>query len=269
VTSLLPIFIFVLHSTLDKGFSFMYFNYFGEFKMKNSQLLLPLFASVLFAACSSTTDDKVAEHNQSMLEIQQQKTNIEQVKREQESAELPDWVLNVPAPDSTGYYAIGYGESKTIFKAIKKANLQAEFGLAKTIKQEISGSERSYEKDNGVGTEQEVYNAVIDKIVDSVQVVGFTQVDQKLISIQGKHTVYTLLKMPYEQYNKILVAQRATTLNKESKNAFFELEERIKKRQQQRTEENNIKHQQKLDVLNVENETLKITAENNKSLNRD
>jgi len=231
--------------------------------MKNYKLLLPVAMCVLFTACSSTTEEKIAEQTEASMEIQQLKMELEQANREQEAENLPDWVLKVPAPDSTGYYAIGYGESKTIFKAIKKANLQAEFGLAKTIKQEISGSERSYEKDNGVGSEQEVYSAVIDKIVDSVQVVGFTQVDQKLISIQGKHTVYTLLKMPYEQYNKILASQRTTAFNEESKDAFSNLEKRVKERQQFRAEQKNVEHQQKLDVLKIENERLKAIQENN------
>ena len=234
--------------------------------MKTTKLLLPLLIATLVSACSTTTDDKIAQINVAELELKQQREDFEQEKREKEADAMPDWVLNVPTPDATGYYAIGYGESKSIFKAIKKSTLQAEFGLAKAIKQEISGSEQAFEKDSGAGTEQELYTAVIDKIVDSVQVIGFTQIDQELISTQGIHTVYTLLKMPYEQYNKILANKRTNALVQESKSAFSELEERINKRQQQRVEENKVKHQQKMDVLKLENARLNSLTESQKKL---
>lgn len=233
--------------------------------MKTSKLLLPILIATLITACSSTTEDKIAQINEAELEIQQDRVDLEQEKREKEADDMPDWVLNLPAPDATGYYAIGYGESKSIFKAIKKSTIQAEFGLAKAIKQEISGSERAFEKDSGAGTEQELYTVVIDKIVDSVQVVGFTQVAQELISSQGIHTVYTLLKMPYEQYNKILANQRTVALEQESKDAFSELEDRINKRQQQRVEEGKLKHKQQMDIHKLENEKLKLTTENSQT----
>jgi hypothetical protein len=177
---------------------------------------------------------------------------LEQEMRKNELESMPDWVLEVPSPDATGYFAVGYGESKVIFKAIKKSILQAEFGLAKAVKQEISGSERAYEQDSGAGTEQENYQLAIDKIVDGAQIVGYSQIEQKAIAVNGKHTVYTLLKMPYEQYNKILLSQRAKALSEDSEKAFDDLQERLAKRQEQRIEQENLKHKREMERLKLE-----------------
>jgi hypothetical protein len=202
--------------------------------------------AVAITGCSSALEQKIAKNEAH----QASQKEIEQAKREIDI--LPSWVLDVPAPDATGYYAIGYGESKVIFKAIKKSVLQAEFGLAKVIKQEISVSERAYEQDSGVGTEQGNYQVTIDKIVDSVFIVGYSQVEQKAIAIDGKHAVYTLLKMPYEQYNKILIAQRSKALNKDSEKAFDALQERLEKRQKQRVAEDNLKHNREMEKMELE-----------------
>ncbi len=223
--------------------------------MKSKILLLSAVVT-LISACSSTTEDKIESINEAQINVQQARLEVEQEKREKEVKALPDWVLNVPSPDATGYYAVGYGESRTIFKAIKKSVLQAEFGLAKVIKQEISGSERIFEKDSGAGSEQEFFQTAIDKIIDSVQIVGYSQVDQKLIPTQGIHTVYTLLKMPYEQYNKILANERAKTLSTDANNAFSELESRLDKRRKKRTEESAAKHSQKMQILELEKHTI-------------
>jgi hypothetical protein len=48
---------------------------------------------------------------------------------------MPSWAANVPRPDGTGVYALGIAESDKVQIAIKKAQLQAQYGLPKsTIK---------------------------------------------------------------------------------------------------------------------------------------
>ena len=146
-------------------------------------------------------------------------------------ADLPEWVMTPPMPDKTGMYAVGMGDSDNIQLALKKARLEAEFGLAKLYSQELSGSERLYSTDdNGASN---LYVGLIDKLVRRVPVVGFDTVKQDIKAANGKYQAYVLLKLPYDEFNTVLKQQREKQTALDMVLAFQDLEMRLDKRRDQ------------------------------------
>lgn len=153
---------------------------------------------------------------------------------------VPEWAISPPQPDSEGIYAVGMGDSQKLHTAIKKANLEAQYALAKAYQQELSGNERSYTQDNGNSGLTEQYTQLIDTLVDNVPVVGFRVIEQEVIPLQGRINAYVLVKLPYDQFNTMLQQKKSESANTDIKNAFDELEIRLEKRRQARIEESKL-----------------------------
>ena len=255
--------------------------------MKNSNISLMMIIIVLsvLSGCSSTsTQDTNKAMMKQQFEIEklrrnfnQERQDVEQQHREKEINSLPPWVLTPLQADNTGFYAVGMAESKSIFFVMKKAKMQAEFELAKQYRQLLSGSERSFEQENGVGELQTQTTLLIDKLIDEVPIIGYDIVKQKIIAVNGKHTAYILLKMPYEQYNKVLQAHKKSQLETKVANAFDKLQTRLASRQAELQQVKATEYQQQMaqtkqhnqlliDKLKVKNQTnpktIKVTNTN-------
>jgi hypothetical protein len=185
----------------------------------------------------------VAKEEVKVMEVRAdaEKTRVakEQERMEDTIKLIPDWALKVPRPDSTGIYAVGMGESDKLRVSLRKATLEAEYGLAKNYSQELSGSERSYLQDNAGTTSSEQYTALIDKLVSQVSVSGFEVVQQEIKPIDGKYNAFILLKLPYEQFNMVLKEQRAKAKANDTviKDAFDDLSRRLEKRRKEKLED--------------------------------
>ncbi len=206
--------------------------------VKNVVLICVLFVAVFITGCSSApTREQAAKDEVRASEIrakaEEERREQAQKRMEAEISQVPEWALKPPRPDSTGVYAAGMSESDTMRVAIRKAMLEAEFGLAKNFNQELSGSERLYAQENGgrVGTEQ--YTTLIDKLVGQVPVVGFEVEHQEVKALDGKYIVYVLVKLPYAQLNRVLQEQREKAADRTVAAAFDDLEQRINRRRQQ------------------------------------
>jgi hypothetical protein len=199
-------------------------------------LLVSVMAGVLSACANNATDD-MEERIEAFATLQQERENLEQEKREQEIDAAPAWVLQPPQPDATGMYGVGIAQSKRLGHGLKSARLQAEFSLASMYRQELSGSERTYEQGGSDGDVTNQTTFLIDKIVDAVPVVGYQIIEQVVKPIGGMNNVYVLLKLPYDQFNKVLEAEKAKALNKDVQIAFDDLERRLDKRRTQKQEE--------------------------------
>lgn len=212
-------------------------------KMKKT---LTLFLATLFGlslyGCSTSptmtqlTQDSIAA-SQARAEANEKAAQKRQEKMEENLSEIPGWFLEVPKPDATGVYAVGEGESNKVRVAMKKAMLDAEFGLAKVYGQELSGSERSSVHDTNDGMSASQYTELIDKLVTQVPVVGFETVHQEVKTIDGKYRAFVLLKLPHNQFNAVMQKQAAKTNDKMVAEQFKDLERRLDKRRQQRAEE--------------------------------
>ncbi len=234
--------------------------------MKNLTLRLMLTIIVLsfLSGCSSSNNQA---SNRALMEqefeieklrraFNQERQDIEQEQREEEIKTLPPWVLTPLQADLTGFYAVGMAESKSIFFVMKKAKMQAEFELAKQYRQLLSGSERSFERENTTGELQTQITVLIDKLIDEVPIIGYDIVKQKIIAVNGMHTAYILLKMPYEQYNKVLQAQKESQTETKISNAFDALQIRLKSRRAEMQQINATAHQQHMAQAQLDNQLL-------------
>jgi len=209
--------------------------------MKKSFSFLLVLSMALVGCASPPTMEQLAKDSANASQVrakaEQERREQEQKRMEQSLGQIPSWSLEAPHPDATGVYAVGMGESDTVRVSMHKAMLDAEFGLSKIYKQELSGSERSITQDNNAHTSNVQYTELIDKLVSQVSVVGFEVVHQDIKVIDGKYHSFVLLKLPYDQFNSVLKAQEAKSNDTETEKQFTELERRLDKRRQQRLEE--------------------------------
>lgn len=211
-------------------------------KKYNFVVVLALSVGMLLVGCSSTPTKEQIAKDEVKASVVHATAAVERRVQEQQRMEVtlskvPDWALAQPHPDDTGVYAVGISESDTMRVAMRKAMLDAEFGLAKMYNQELSGSERLYSRDDNSSVSKEQYIALIDKLVSQVPVIGFEVVRQEVKVIDGKYNAFILLKLPYAQFNRILQEQRAKAHDNTAAKAFDDLTRRLNERRQQHQEE--------------------------------
>lgn len=180
-------------------------------------------ALVLAGCASEPTKTSIAKDQ---LKAEQLKAKAEQERAETTLSQIPSWVINPPQSDSTGVYGVGIGESKKVDVAMKKGSLNAQYELAKSFGQMLSGNERSYVKDGSVGATDD-YTQLIDSIVAEVPVNGYEVVENKVVAIDGKFTNYTLMRLSYEQFGKGLTTAKQQSENEKIKSEFGELYQRL------------------------------------------
>lgn len=178
--------------------------------------------AVVLAACTSNTPQNIVDQERNRAKVIEAKN--ERLKEHIES--LPDWVVHPPQPDQEGVFAVGTAESDNLQVAFNKARLEAEFGLAKLYGQELSGAERIYHSDSTL-LSQSRYQGVIDKLVSEVPVVGFSTEKQEVNAVNGRYSVYVLLKLPYDEFNKVVQQRQSRETSAEMKEAFNQLYLRI------------------------------------------
>ncbi len=195
--------------------------------------------TVFLGACASkpTMEDvqkSVAKADEVRAKAEDDRRKKRQVQAEEFLDVVPKWALEAPKPDGTGLYAIGSAESDSLNVSQKKSVLDAEFGLAKLYRQELSGSERNFTQERNDRTLNSQFTAVIDKLVARVPVVGFEVVKQEVKAFNGAYHTWVLLRLPYAQFNKVLQEQKADSMDSTVREAFDDLERRVKARQEER-----------------------------------
>lgn len=199
----------------------------------------------LLAGCSSTPTAVTIQKDEAAAAAAREAAEAKRMARADERAEkylkrVPDWVSNPPRGDGAFVYAVGSGQSSKFDLSRQKAVLTGEFGLAKQYRQALSGQERMYQRDNG-GTSgtQERYTVLIDKLVDRVQLVGHEVIKTETLVVDGgQYQTWVLMKLSFEDMEKILARQRSdagadAAIDKQ----FEELDRRLKElRLEQRAE---------------------------------
>lgn len=188
-------------------------------------LLTPLlavsaFSLLLLQGCSSTPGATGLAKEEARLD--QKRRESAQVQAEKAIDTMPDWAQATPRPDSNGIYALGIGDSDTLPMSLKKAQLQAEYALAKNLQQELAGSERMLQQDsNGRASGQ--FDSIITSLVDYVSVVGCEEVKRQTVAVGGRFQTYILLKMPYEAFNQALQAKKRQANDRQLQQAYDRL----------------------------------------------
>lgn len=204
------------------------------------RIALTLFPLILTACSSSPTMEQVARDRAKAEEVRTQASaDLATKKQAQNEAlldQIPKWALQAPIPDESGVYAVGIGKSSDLRTSMRKAMLDGEFGLAKLYNQELSGSERSFNQEQGGALTQQ-YTELVDKLVTQVPVVGLETIKQDVKSIGGEFNTFVLVKLPYTEFNRVLQQQKAQTHDARIAAAFSDLERRVAERQAQRAKE--------------------------------
>jgi hypothetical protein len=200
--------------------------------------LCVLGALVALSGCSSSNSMKeTAADEAAAVKIHTQaaadQRAAEQKRLETNISKIPEWAIQAPPPDDDGVYAVGIGESDTIRLAIRKAMLDGEYGLAKNYNQLLSGSEQQYSQDKSGNFSQSQYTQMIDSLVSQVPIVGFEVIHQNVRPVDGSYTAYVLLKLPYNQVNRVLQERGSSASSEDIKHAFDELSGRLDKLQKQ------------------------------------
>jgi len=201
-------------------------------------------------ACSQDTAMyRVSQDNADALAAQ------EEAKQEAAEALIdntPSWYLSTPSPDANGMFAAGSGESDSMRIAMSKAKLRATFNLAKLYKKELSGSERDFQRDAGDGNVTVQYEQLIDELVQA-SIVGEKTIEQKVKAIDGRIHAWVLMKLPYDEFNKILKQQAAQAKDKAIQSAFDDLERRLDKRRKQAVEDAQLKQKMHIEEMQTRN----------------
>ncbi len=183
-----------------------------------------------FTACSRDTRIDALESNQKaqkeQARMEQERQDVMQQHLEKIQKVTPAWFLNPMPSDATGFYAVGAGVSPQMNSSMEISQLQAEFDLAKTYRQHLSGSERSYEKVTGTGSIHQ-YTKLVDKIVDAVPVVGFEVIHRKVVPLGDRVYTWTMLKLPYDQFNRALGQVKSRQASNQIKGEFDALKNRL------------------------------------------
>ncbi|TXH00017.1 MAG: hypothetical protein E6R08_00860 [Nevskiaceae bacterium] len=192
---------------------------------------------VLLAACSSTRDMAAVAKDQAKAEQAREEANEARLARKSAMLNrrleaVPKWALEPNRKDGSAVYAVGFGESDKLQIALQKATLQAEFGLAKQYRQELSGAERLGQMDKGERAANESYTLLIDKLVASVPLNGAEVIEQEVKTVTGQYSAWVLLRISYDQMAKMASTESGAASDERMRIAFADLERRVRQRQQ-------------------------------------
>ncbi|GIU40957.1 hypothetical protein TUM3794_20160 [Shewanella colwelliana] len=214
------------------------------------KVILLSLATFCFTGCAT---DPVEQFNAQ----QEQKRDEAVALANAELDNVPEWYLSPPQNDAFGIVGVGSAKSRDLAVAVKKAKLQAEFELAKNYRQELSGSERIYEREDATGNLVQTSQFLIDKLIDSVPVVGYEQLDQKVMVLPtGQFQAYSLLKLPYDEFNKVLQSIKAQSQDAQELAAFNDLERRLESKRKREEQEKSDDHQRKLELMDQQQRVL-------------
>lgn len=203
-------------------------------KIKTTIKVAPIAALVISTAilsgCSTNKASDYEQHQQKLKEASY-------AKEKQKFETVPEWFLNAPNNDASGIYAVGTSSSNNLQFSMNAARLNAEFSLAKTLNQEVSGRERSYMHAGSNGEVQSDTETVTTKFVDSSDIVGVETVKNAVSLVDGKYIVYTLLHLSYDKQAEILAKKAGTTTKADAQKAYKEVEEAVLKRKQAATKQ--------------------------------
>lgn len=197
-------------------------------QFKNIILVSALASVAAMTGCSSTMSrEDIAEEEiriQEMRdEVKAERLEVKQEKMEDALSNIPEWVIEPPRADETGFYGVGTGKAEDVTISARKANLQAKFELASTLKSELSG------EDTMNGSDENNYRYVINNFVDKVHLTGYETVKRKVITEDGKYVTYVLLKMPYDKFNEVVNNQKDANVKETLQASYDRLMSRVGK----------------------------------------
>lgn len=189
-------------------------------------ILLAIVATLTVSGCTSSPDS--ADIARDQLKAEEIRTNAAQEKAEEKISNVPQWFLMPPKSDDSAVYGVGSGESRNIDFAMKKADLNAQYELAKSFFQELSGNEQSYNKESNYEMKEQ-YTRLIDSIVSSVPVNGYETIEHKVVAENGRFSAYKLVRLSYARFSQAMEKLHGSD-QAEVKAAFQQLQQRLQEK---------------------------------------
>lgn len=189
----------------------------------------------LLAGCASDAENLAQSQIDAEL-LRQQAAEMARAKQTEKLQDqldevVPEWYLEPPKMDGTGIYGVGTAHTKDLGFSIRKAKLVAIYEAAKVFKLEMSGQERSLQRDEGdEGDVAQRTELLIDALVARVPVSGYDIVKTKVTPYDGQYHAFVLAKIPFDEFNNVLRMNK-DKLKGEFDGAFDALEKRLNERE--------------------------------------
>jgi hypothetical protein len=187
----------------------------------NSNLLV----SIIAVALSGCASDPVADYVKKQADASEARTEL----MSESIAAAPDWYVNPPTSDDSGVYAVATSKSSDLQYSREMAILQAEYSIAKTINNEVSGKERLHRSQANSGFNSTADQTVV-KNVAAAEVLGYRVVQQEVRAEMGMYVSYVLIHMPYEVQQR-MVENKNNNFQKVAETRYRAVEDMNKQRQ--------------------------------------
>lgn len=181
----------------------------------------------LMTGCSSSPETKAEivkaqiEADEVKAERQSELNGQAQDKAEDFLSSAPDWFIEPLKPDEKGIYAAALGVSSDVTTAIRKAELQAKYGVSAKVKDILSAEETM------TGSLDVNYRYIINSFVNSVDVSSAEPVSRVIKAIDGKYNVFVMVRYPYSSIHSDMIKANSARSNAEIDTAYKRLMKRI------------------------------------------
>jgi hypothetical protein len=190
--------------------------------MNNKKQMAVIMAASLATACSGPA---------TMVE-EMYEEKVEAV--EKQISDVPKWMLNLPTSQDA-FYSAGTAVSASMQIAIDKATINAKRTLADRIGGELSSQMKMFIMESGEQGSTDVVmlnvEQVTKNIIARVNVAGYIPEEVKVTHQGTGYRVYTLLKYPVGEANRLMMMQikkdNALLAKVRSTKSFKELEEAV------------------------------------------
>ena len=190
--------------------------------MNNKKQMAVIMAASLATACSgpATLTEEMYEEKVEVVE--------------QQISDVPKWMLNLPTSQDA-FYSAGTAVSGDMQIAIDKATINAKRTLADRIGGELSSQMKMFVMESGEQGSTDVVmlnvEQVTKNIIARVNVAGYIPEEVKVTHQGTGYRVYTLLKYPVGEANRLMMMQikknNALLAKVRSTKSFKELEEAV------------------------------------------
>jgi hypothetical protein len=190
--------------------------------MNNKKQMAVIMAASLATACSgpATLTEEMYEEKVEVVEKQ--------------ISDVPKWMLNLPTAKDA-FYSAGTAVSGDMQIAIDKATINAKRTLADRIGGELSSQMKMFVMESGEQGSTDVVmlnvEQVTKNIIARVNVAGYIPEEVKVTHQGTGYRVYTLLKYPVGEANRLMMMQikknNALLAKVRSTKSFKELEEAV------------------------------------------
>ena len=116
---------------------------------------------------------------------------------------MPTWYTKVPNATKDEIFVAGTATSEDMSMCVDKAILNAQIQLADRVAAKVSTMTQDFKRDTGGSFNQET-GIMTEKIAADVKMIGYIELERKLVADGNGYRAYVLLKFPLGATNTLL-----------------------------------------------------------------